>query len=147
MVHKLVMRIENLSSSVTEEHIQELLEPFQEGVSKIIMPQAVMWMRTPLGRVEVSFNRETEAIQAYARLQGAVIDGSKITISFVRIEVSSGSRNSPERRRSRSRSRRRSRRDSSPPPRKRDRSRRRSRSRGRRSSRSSRSPSGSPAWD
>lgn len=151
---QLLLRLEGLSTNMTKAHLEELLEPVRDGISEIIMPRPTMWMQFPINRAEVAFHRESEAIQAYARLQGAIVDGCKLSLSFVR-EVLRRPRESPTRRRSRSRHR--DRRDASPPSRKRDRSRdrsyRRSRSRNaRRRSRSRsvssrRSSSGSPEWN
>lgn len=151
---KLVLRLENVSPNVTESHLRELFEPFSR-VAKVLMPEAVLWMTVPIGRVEMTFETESDAVNAFAHLNGVVIDGSKVEMHFVRIKLERPK--SPRRRRSDSRDRRRRR---SPPPRKRSRDkkndRQSSRERRRRSpsprspssrSRSSRSASGSPDWN
>lgn len=153
---RLVMRIENISSSVTKEHIEALMQPIAV-VEKIVMPDPVLWMTIPLGRVEVLFASDSDAANVYSRLQGAMIDGSKITISFVRVtkrapekrrrtptpprRALSRTRNAP-RRRSSSERRYSSKRHQSPPARRSAPQRSRSRSPG-----SSRSSSGSPTWE
>jgi hypothetical protein len=147
--NRLVMRIENISSSATKEHILSLVEGFAV-VEKIVMPDPVMWMTIPLGRVEVVFASDNDAANVYARLQGAMVDGAKINLSFVRVEkrVPEKRRRSPTPRRSRDIPRRRSsserrystRRGRQSPPARRD---RKSRSR----SPASRSSSGSPTWE
>lgn len=151
---KLVMRVENLSCNVTKEHLMSLMEPLGV-IEKIIMPDPIMWMVIPLGRVEVIFASESDAAKVYSHLQGAVIDGSKINIQFVRVEkrldhsaVGGKRRRSPTpRRRSRSREYRRSsfpKRNRSPPASRRS---QRSRSPRSRSPSFSRSSSGSPTWE
>ncbi|CUG93963.1 Hypothetical protein, putative [Bodo saltans] len=107
--NRLVMRIENLSSSVTKEHILTLIESFAV-VEKIIMPDPVMWMTVPIGRVEVVFASDNDAANVYAHLQGAMVDGAKMNISFVRVEkrIPEKRRRSPTPRKSRDVPRRRS---------------------------------------
>ena len=152
----LVARLHNISGNTTRRHIETLVESIAR-VRRFEFPKPAVWLDIPLGRVEVELEKEEDAPGLYAKLHDAVIDGSRLYVSFARYEKErrepSSERKKTRRSRSRSRKERRS------PPKRKERSRRRSPSRRRSESRSNRrrqrSPSSSssssrvssPSWD
>lgn len=81
-----VARVSNLTANVTESHLRELLRHIR--VKQVVMPAPLMWMRCPGGRVEVVGETEEDTLGVYATLHGAIIDGNRINVSFVKIDPS-----------------------------------------------------------
>ncbi|CCW70201.1 unnamed protein product [Phytomonas sp. Hart1] len=90
MTIELVSRISNLSPNVTEDHLRELLSMGSLGeravkIKKILLPRPVGWQACPSGRAEVVGATETDTIKVYGLLHGAVVDGSRVNVSFAKI--------------------------------------------------------------
>eukprot|EP00992_Anisonema_acinus_P003234 TRINITY_DN12638_c0_g1_i1.p1 TRINITY_DN12638_c0_g1~~TRINITY_DN12638_c0_g1_i1.p1 ORF type:complete len:174 (+),score=19.49 TRINITY_DN12638_c0_g1_i1:60-581(+) len=80
----LVIRVHNLTRNVTLEHVREIFGKF--GTIK----EVEAYVKDPIcdfpkGRSTIEFSNNDEAIEAFAQMKGAQIDGDEVNVSLIKI--------------------------------------------------------------
>eukprot|EP00758_Cryptobia_borreli_P000999 Tbor_TRINITY_DN1848_c0_g1::TRINITY_DN1848_c0_g1_i1::g.23112::m.23112 len=100
-----MIRIDNISPAVQRCHMEALINKAihhfkdinnadakkDEGAASVTnyyirMPQPVLWLTFPVGRMEVMMRTLEDTVSVYAMLNGCILDGSRLKLSLVRVD-------------------------------------------------------------
>eukprot|EP01001_Neometanema_parovale_P001585 NODE_11859_length_533_cov_19.534146_g11571_i0.p1 GENE.NODE_11859_length_533_cov_19.534146_g11571_i0~~NODE_11859_length_533_cov_19.534146_g11571_i0.p1 ORF type:complete len:134 (+),score=28.42 NODE_11859_length_533_cov_19.534146_g11571_i0:56-457(+) len=99
----LVIRVHNLTRNVTQEHVREIFSKF--GKIRDLETFDDRMCDFPKGRCTIEYQHSNEAIEAFANMKGAQIDGEEINVSLIKLTSKAPKRRSrsPEKKKTKGR--------------------------------------------